>query len=116
MGTVYAGVLLDGVGDAFFLKRHREALQGRAKVVKGGQSATNMYAYPYSLHARAVVATLDLSASNLEAFQSDHWLSSLGNVFVLRLEDPVFETEPSVQADAGRKRRWMGSPARQLFA
>ena len=33
----HAGVLLDGVGDAMMLKRHREALQGRVKNVPRGQ-------------------------------------------------------------------------------
>ena len=42
----HAGVLLDGVGDTLFLKRNREALQGRPKVCKGGKSGTMMYAYP----------------------------------------------------------------------
>ena len=53
----HAGVLLDGVGDALILKRNRESLQGRAKVSKGGQSATNMYAYKSErgvLHAELV--------------------------------------------------------------
>ena len=36
----HAGVILDGVGDAFFLKQHSETLQGRPKVVKGAKSAT----------------------------------------------------------------------------
>ena len=31
---VHAGVLLDGVGDAMFLKRNREGLQGRPKIVR----------------------------------------------------------------------------------
>lgn len=39
---IHAGVILDGVGDALFLKRHREALQGRPKMVKGAKSATNL--------------------------------------------------------------------------
>ena len=46
---LHAGVLLDGIGDALFLKRNREALQGRAKLVKGARSATNIYSYSYSL-------------------------------------------------------------------
>ncbi|CAE7877875.1 unnamed protein product, partial [Symbiodinium necroappetens] len=31
---IHAGVILDGVGDALFLKRHHEALQGRPKTVQ----------------------------------------------------------------------------------
>lgn len=34
---LHSGVLLDGVGDALFLKRNREALQGRPKIVKGDE-------------------------------------------------------------------------------
>ncbi|CAJ1345094.1 unnamed protein product, partial [Effrenium voratum] len=51
----HAGVILDGVGDAFFLKRNREALQGRPKIVKGARSATNVYSYKFSFCGRAVV-------------------------------------------------------------
>ena len=40
---VHAGVILDGVGDALFLKRNREALQGRPKVIKGAKSATKRF-------------------------------------------------------------------------
>ena len=73
--STHAGVLLDGVGDTLFLKRNREALQGRPKVCKGGKSGTMMYAYPYTLCRRAVVATFDLSAANLKLLHTDHWLS-----------------------------------------
>ena len=69
-------------------------MQGRAKVSKGGQSATNMYAYKYTLARRAVVATFDLSAKNLDQFVSDHWLSCDLNVICLRLVDKAFE-EPA---------------------
>ena len=41
----HSGVLLDGVGDATFLLKHRELLQGRDKEVKGAKSATVRYAY-----------------------------------------------------------------------
>lgn len=53
----HSGVLLDGVGDVLFLKRNREALQGRSKAVKGARSATNVYSYSFSFCGRAVVAT-----------------------------------------------------------
>ena len=110
----HAGVLLDGVGDALILKHNRESLQGRAKASKGGQSATNMYAYKYSFCRRAVVATLDLSAANLEQFEKDHWLSSALNVIVLRLTEPAFALrgEPSTPRTAtpSCKRRWPTSP------
>ena len=56
----HAGVILDGVGDAYFLKRNREVLQGRPKIVKGARSATNVYSYKYSFCSRVVVATFDL--------------------------------------------------------
>ena len=70
----HSGVLLGGVGDASILKKNREALQGRAKLANGAQSATMMYSYQYALCRRAVVATFDLSAKGLDAFSSDHWL------------------------------------------
>ena len=44
-----------------------------------------IYAYPFTLCRRAVVATMDLSAANLEYFQEHHWLSDRRNVIVLRL-------------------------------
>ena len=87
---VHAGVLLDGVGDTKFLKAHREVLQGRPKVCKGGQSATNVYAFSYCLARRGVVATFDLSAKNLHAFSADHWLSERRNVIVLRLTEKAY--------------------------
>lgn len=91
--STHAGVLLDGVGDTLFLKRNREVLQGRPKVCKGGKSGTMMYAYPYTLCRRAVVATFDLSASNLELLQTDHWLSDSRNVMQLHLDGPAWESE-----------------------
>ena len=87
----HGGLLLDGVGDAMTLHAHREVLQGRPKLCKGGASATMMYAYPYALCNRAVVATFDLSAKNLGAFVQDHWLSSTDNVIPLFLTGKAFE-------------------------
>ena len=81
-----AGVLLDGVGDALMLHNHRESLQGRMKEGIGGKSNTMMYAYPFTLCHRAVVVTMDLSASNLDYFSSHHWLSDQRNVITLRLD------------------------------
>ena len=60
------------VGDALFLKKHRGDLQGRAKASKAGLSGTMIYAYPYTLARRAVVATFDLSARNLALFRTHH--------------------------------------------
>ena len=91
----HAGVLLDGVADAMILKKNREALQGRTKVCKGGKSATMMYAYPYTLCGRGVVATFDLSAANLDMFDTDHWLSNPKNCLVLRLTAPAYGPENS---------------------
>ena len=64
-------------------------LQGRAKRSYGGRSATMMYAYPFCLAERAVVATFDLGAANLDLFDTDHWLSDRDNVRVLRLSEPA---------------------------
>jgi len=45
---VHGGVLLDGVADALLLKKVRESLQGRPKVLKGARSATMKHAYAYT--------------------------------------------------------------------
>ena len=91
--TTQAGVVLDGVADAKIIKKHREALQGRTKVCKGRKSTTMMYAYPYALCRRGVIVTMDLSATNLDMFETDHWLSSEDNCLVLRLTRPAFAAE-----------------------
>ena len=117
---LHAGVLLDGVGDAMFLKRNREALQGRPKLVKGAKSATNMYSYAYTPCGRAVVATFDLSAVNLDQLKKDHWLQNRQNVMLLELEEQAFlSVEPALQGTSperlpARKRRWYSSPRREL--
>ena len=117
----HSGVLLDGVGDALILKLNRESLQGRAKLCKGGQSATNMYAYKYTLARRAIVATFDLSAKNLDQFDQDHWLSCSLNVIVLKLTEkayveavqPILPEVPQFPVeDRPGKRRWLNSPPR----
>ena len=95
----HAGLLLDGVGDVLFLKRNREALQGRAKICKGGQSATMLYSYPFTLVNKPVIATFDLSAKNLALFHSDHWLSQRWNVIPLWLKQAAFQSS-SVKRDA----------------
>ena len=92
----HAGVLFDGVGDALFLNVHREVFQGQAKETKGGRSATMKFAYPYTLCRRGVVATFDLSAKNLDAFQTDHWLADCRNVIVLNLTAEAW-TRPAEQ-------------------
>ena len=84
------GVLLGGVGDTKMLKKNREALQGRAKPCKGAQSATNVYSYKYTFAGRAVVATMDLSAKNLDLLKSDHWLSSDKNIILLELKEAAW--------------------------
>lgn len=88
----HAGVLLDGVGDVQVLQKARETLQGRPKPIKGGRSATMVYAYTYTLCRRAVVATFDLSARNLHMFKFDHWLRDPRNVIQLHLTSPAWET------------------------
>ena len=98
-GRVHAGVLLDGVGDAMLLWKHRETLQGRPKVVKGAKSATMKHAYSFSLCGKAVVATMDLSAQNLRALESNHWLSDPRNVIQLRLTAPAWQNpQPTPRA------------------
>ena len=53
-----------------------------------------MYAYPYTLCRRGVVATFDLSASNLDMFEADHRLSNEKNCLVLRLTQPAYNAKP----------------------
>ena len=114
----HAGVLLDGVGDAYLLWSNREVLQGRPKQAKGAQSATMVYAYAYTLCHRAVVATCDLSALHLEAVENGHWLSNEKNVLLLDLKEKAFQepaassaaTLPLVESSPVRpamKRRWV---------
>ena len=91
---IHGGVLLDGIGDALTLKQNREALQGRPKVCKGAKSATNVYAYEYTFCRRGIVATFDLSAHNLDAFDTDHWLSNELNVIVLKLTEKAYDDAP----------------------
>ena len=110
--TAHAGVLLDGVGDAQFLKRNREILQGRPKICKGGKSGTMIYAYPFSLCRRAVVATFDLSAANLSLLRTDHWLADPRNVLQLHLDVPAWEAgdgAPAVVAAVVSPRAAMSS-------
>ena len=49
-----------------------------------------IYAYAYTLARRAVVATMDNAASNLDFFKNHHWLSDRGNVIFLELSGPAF--------------------------
>jgi hypothetical protein len=84
--SLHAGVLLDGVGDTMMLHTSQESLQGRAKETFGGKTTTMMYAYRH----RAVVATFDLSAKNLDFFAKHHWLSDSRNVIVMKLHDPAW--------------------------
>ena len=86
----HAGVLLDGISDAMCLKKARETLQGRPKVVKGAKSATMKFSYPFTLTRRAIVATMDLSAENLYLLKKDHWLSDRRNVLQVHLSQAAF--------------------------
>jgi hypothetical protein len=54
------GLVLDNVNSWGQLLRWRAVLQARNAKSKGGQSATNMYAYTQYLYGVPVVATLDL--------------------------------------------------------
>ena len=106
----HAGILLDGVGDVAALQRARETLQGRPKLIKGGRSATMVYAYTYTLCRRGVVATFDLSARNLQLFKFDHWLKDPRNVIQLRLTSPAWSTGATAETQESgpeeRMRAW----------
>ena len=56
------GIVLDNVNSFSQLLKWRAILQGRNTKSKGGQSATNVYAYTQCLFGVAVVATVDLDA------------------------------------------------------
>jgi hypothetical protein len=69
------------------------------------------YAYPFTLTRRAVVATMDLSAANLELLRTDHWLSNPNNVRVLRLTQEAWQSDAVAAAAPAetpkdRMRRW----------
>ena len=49
-----------------------------------------VYAYPYTLARRAIVATFDLSATNLHLFSTHHWPSNPKHVVVIRLDSPAW--------------------------
>ena len=89
----HSGVLLDGIGDAALLWRHRESLQGRPKATRGGRSATMVYSYQFTLAGRAVVATLDQTAARLDWFNTNQWLNKPKNVCVVRLSGPAWQCE-----------------------
>ena len=94
----HGGVLLDGVADVAILKRHRETLQSRPKMVKGARSPTMKHAYEYTFSRRGVVITMDHSASGLSLLESDHWLSDRRNLIILRLAEPAWEGAPPLPA------------------
>ena len=107
--TKHSGVLLDGVGDALTLKHNREILQGRPKLIKGGRSSTMIYAYRYTLCRRAVIATFDLSATNLHLLSTDHWLKDRRNVILLRLTAPAWQMlgpAPAARSPVEMMREW----------
>ena len=97
-------------------------MQGRPKAPNTPKSATNVYAYKYSSCGRAVVATLDLLAEKVNAFDEDHWLCNRDNVIYLKLQEVASILDNAVAAAAPavssplqareNKRRWIGSPGR----
>ena len=86
----HVGVLLDGVSDALLLKKHRETLQGRPKLLKGAKSATMKFAYSFTLCRKAIVATMDTAAENLDLLASDPWLADSRNIVQLHLRAPAW--------------------------
>ena len=82
---------MDGVGDARILNQNCEALQGLPKTANGAQSKTMCHSYKYTLAGRAVVASFDVSAKHVGAFQWDHWLQSPLIVFQLHLTESVID-------------------------
>ena len=66
------GIVLDNVNSFAQLLMWRAILQGRNAKSKGGQSATNMFAYPQYLFGVAVVATVDLDAPDGYLMDTEH--------------------------------------------
>ena len=88
-----------------------------------------VYSYKYTLARRAIIATFDLSAEDLELFETDHWLKNEQNVIQLRLQTkawleppaavvplPDFDTAPGNAEEPAAQRPRVGpapnSPAR----
>ena len=55
-----------------------------------------IYAYPFRLYRRAVIATMDLGAKNPDYFRTHHWLADNRNAIVLRLNEQAFAMRAAV--------------------
>ena len=66
----------------------------------------SLKACSYTFARRAVIATLDLSASNIRALKADHWLRDWKNVILLELAEEAFIRMPPVGSHLPRP----GSP------
>ena len=66
------GIVLDNVNTFAQLLQWRAILQGRNAKSKGGQSATNVFAYSQYLFGVPVVATLDLDAPDAHLIDPGH--------------------------------------------
>ena len=83
------GLVLDNVNSWGQLLKWRAVLQARNAKSKGGQSATNLYAYAQYLFGVAVVATVDLDAPDAHLVDPNHtgrsrWL--LRDCTIVRLQ------------------------------
>ena len=84
------GIVLDNVNSWGQLLSWRAILQARNAKSRGGQSATNVYAYPQYLYGVAIVATLDLDTKDsflvdAQAQNRSRWL--LKNCVFVRLPE-----------------------------
>ena len=48
-----------------------------------------IYVVPFGLARRAVVATLDLNATDIDTFAHNHWLADARNVSNIDLDSPA---------------------------
>ena len=85
-------------------------LQGRPKVNKGAKSVTMLYAFSFALCNRAVTVTMDLSASGVELFSTDHWISNPSNTLPPELTDQAFVD--TVQASGADSAALASTPPR----
>ena len=87
---VHAGVLLDGVGDAMFLKRNRQGLQGRPKMVRRDLPRT-FFSDP--------ILSVDGQLSQLSICRPRTWENSTSTIgcAVVRMSNCHSKTSPTLR-------------------
>ena len=109
--AVHDGIVLDNCNSFGQLLGWRALLQARNTKTKGGQSATQMYAYAQYLFMIPIIATVDFDAKDEDLVQEGHpkrskWL--MQNAVVVRLGEGEAFYMPQGEV--------VGPPADTLFA